>query len=142
VIDLAGRYGARFVRTRLGGQGAGASSVARRLGLVAVNCASRLAWQRVPVAYRGARVSFITVGFLEAGGEFTASRLLTVLDDLRRREPGPDIVEVMLHPGHRDGETERKYGHWGYRWHRDLARLLDPTLPEALACRGIEVTSF
>jgi hypothetical protein len=48
----------------------------------------------------------------------------------------------MLHPGRRDAETERKYGHWRYQWERDLALLLDPTLPEALASRGIDVTSF
>ena len=52
------------------------------------------------------------------------------------------IVEVMLHPGDRDAETERRYGHWNYRWERDRDLLLDPRLPDALAERGIQVTSF
>src|SRR5205814_68985 len=99
-----------------------------------------LAGRRVPPADRDAIRPFVTIGFLEAGGRLTPARLLAGLDHLRAR--GVELVEVMLHPGHRDAETERKYGHWGYRWDSDRELLLDPTLPEALARRGIEPTSF
>ena len=139
VVQLARRHGVRFVRTWLGGP-AGAGSALRRATRVAVNGVAALAWRRVPPADRDAMRRFVTIGFLEAGGRLTASRLLAVLDDLRAR--GVGLVEVMLHPGHRDAETERKYGHWGYRWDSDRELLLDPALPEALARRGIEPTSF
>jgi predicted glycoside hydrolase/deacetylase ChbG (UPF0249 family) len=66
--------------------------------------------------------------------------LLDALDRMGRRSTA--VVEVMLHPGRRDADTERRYGHWRYRWENDLALLLDPRLPDALARRGIEWTSF
>ncbi len=140
IVELSRRHGVRFVRTWLGGPAAGAGSFVRRATRVAVNGVAALAWRRVPPAERGAMRRFVTIGFLEAGGRLTSSRLLAVLDDLRAR--AVDLVEVMLHPGHGDAETERKYGHWGYRWDSDLELLLDPALPEALARRGIEPTSF
>ncbi len=89
----------------------------------------------------GAEVpSFVTVGFSSAGGTLTRARLLEILD--RLREPAHPVVEVMLHPGRADAETRQRYGHWGYRWERDLALLCDPRLAEELDRRGIEVTSF
>ena len=140
IVELARRHGVRFVRTWLAGPTAGAGSVVRRATRVAVNGVAALAWRRVPPADRDAIRPFVTIGFLEAGGRLTPSHLLAGLDHLRAR--GVELVEVMLHPGHRDAETERKYGHWGYRWDSDRELLLDPTLPEALARRGIEPTSF
>ncbi|HJQ82699.1 MAG TPA: ChbG/HpnK family deacetylase [Candidatus Binatia bacterium] len=140
VVALAHAHDVRCIRTRLGGPTSGAGSVVRRILLQGLNAVAATAWRRVPAAERAATVTFATVGFLEAGGGLTRERLLAVLDDLRHR--GADVVEVMLHPGERDAETERKYGHWHYRWDSDLALLLDPALPEALSSRGIETTSF
>ena len=86
-------------------------------------------------------IPFVTLGLVESGGFLTAARLLATLDKIAATGQS-GIVEVMLHPGRRDEETQRKYGHWGYNWENDLALLLDPDLPEELANRGHEVTSF
>src|SRR5262249_47385415 len=118
----------------------GAGSAVRRVLCIVVNAVAESAWRHVPAADRDATVRFATIGFLEAGGSFTCERLLTVLDDLAVR--GTHVVEVMLHPGHRDADTERKYGHWRYHWESDQALLMDPRLPDALARRGFETTSF
>jgi len=139
VLDNARRHGVRFVRARLSAPLGGATI--RRASLLVIQAVAKLAWLRVPAGERDAFVSFPTIGFLEAGGTMTTTRLLALLDRLRR-DPDTEVVEVMLHPGHVDAETERKYGRWGYRWEHDLALLCDPALPEALARRGIEVTSF
>jgi len=137
VVALARRGGVRFVRTRLVG---GGGAPARRATRLALNGVAALARRGVPAGERDLTTRFVTVGFVEAGGRLTASRLLDILDSLAaRRLP---VVEVMLHPGNCDAETERAYGHWGYRWDRDRELLLDPGLPEALARRGIEATSF
>jgi len=137
VMAQARRYGVRFVRTRLVG---GGGRAARRVQLLAIQAVSRLAWLGVPADARTA-VPFVTVGFLEAGGALTVPHMLETLDHLAGN-PAHGIVEVMLHPGRPDADTARKYAHWNYRWERDLEVLLDPRLPEALAGRGIEVTSF
>jgi predicted glycoside hydrolase/deacetylase ChbG (UPF0249 family) len=141
VIALARRHGIRFVRTRLSDPLDGTGSVARKISVLAINMLSKLDWTQIPRLAQVLMAPFTTVGFLQAGGGLTAPQLLSILDHLRR-DPAQSIVEVMLHPGRRDADTERKYGHWRYQWERDLALLLDPTLPEALARRGIDVTSF
>ena len=141
VIALARRHGIRFVRTRLSDPLDGTGSSARKISVLAINMLSKLDWSKIPGLAQVPMISFTTVGFLQAGGALTASQLLSVLDHLRR-DPAQSTVEVMLHPGRRDAETERKYGHWRYQWERDLALLLDPTLPGELASRGIDVTSF
>ena len=137
VVALARADGVRFVRTRLVGAPGGSGAAVRRATRVAVNAVAALARRGVPA---DAAARFVTVGFVEAGGRLTTERLLEILDAARRS--GMPIVEVMLHPGDRDAETERQYGHWNYRWERDRDLLLDPRLPDALAERGIEITSF
>lgn len=140
VIAQARRHGVRFVRSRLvGGPLRGGWRPARRVLLLATRAVSGLARRGVPSGHLGG--SFPTLGFVEAGGRLTVSRLLQALDHLAR-DPSVRLVEVMLHPGHRDAATETRYGHWRYSWENDLALLLDPHLPEALADRGIEITSF
>lgn len=141
VIALARGHRIRFVRTRLGDPVAGAGSLARKISVLAINKISRLNWAKTPDPDGLAMIPFTTVGFLQSGGALTVSSLMATLDQLRR-DQGQGIVEVMIHPGRCDAETERKYGHWRYRWESDLWLLLDPTLPEALAQRGIVVTSF
>jgi predicted glycoside hydrolase/deacetylase ChbG (UPF0249 family) len=141
VIALAQRHGIRFVRGRISDPLVGTGTLARKISTLAINAVSRLDWNKIPASSRVHMISFTTVGFLHVGGALTAPYLLSMLDHLRR-DPEQRIVEVMLHPGHHDAETARRYGHWGYQWERDLALLLDQTLPEALARRGIEVTSF
>jgi predicted glycoside hydrolase/deacetylase ChbG (UPF0249 family) len=141
VVVEARRRGVRFVRTRLGDPLRPDAGVVRQGLLVATGVLGRLAWATVPAADRAALVDFVTIGFLDAGGTLTVPVLLAELDRLRRRSPGA-IVEVMLHPGRRDADTERRYGHWGYAWERDLALLLDPSLRDALVARGDEITSF
>jgi predicted glycoside hydrolase/deacetylase ChbG (UPF0249 family) len=140
IVALARRNGVRLVRTRLSGTLPGADSPVRRVLSVVVNAVAESGWRRVPAPDRDATMRFATIGFLEAGGNFTRERLLAILDDLARR--GTHVVEVMLHPGHRDADTERKYGHWRYRWEGDHALLIDPGLPDELARRGFETTSF
>jgi predicted glycoside hydrolase/deacetylase ChbG (UPF0249 family) len=140
IVELGRRHGVSFFRTWLGGPAGDAGSLVRRGTRVVVNGVAALAWRRVPPAERAATPRFVTIGFMEAGGRLTSSRLLALLDQLCARRV--ELVEVMLHPGDRDAETERKYGHWGYRWEGDRDLLLDPALPEALARRGIEPTSF
>jgi predicted glycoside hydrolase/deacetylase ChbG (UPF0249 family) len=139
VLASAHRHGVRFVRSWLAAPLGGGAS--RHVSLLVIQAVSRLAWRRVPADERSAMVRFPTIGFLEAGGTMNSVRLLALLDQLRRHA-APDVVEVMLHPGRLDADTERQYGHWKYHWERDLALLCDPALPEALARRGIEVTSF
>ena len=140
VVAQARQRGIRLVRARLEEPVGAGSSSARRMQLLAIRWVSAVASRRVPPSDRAAMIPFVTVGFGWAGGSMTTARLLEILTLLRERaEP---IVEVMLHPGRSDAETLRKYGHWGYRWERDLELLLDPALPEALDRRGIEVTSF
>ena len=129
------------MRTGLSDPLGGAGSLPRKLSALAINKVSALDWGRIPAPSRATMTSFTTIGFLQSGGTLTVSRLLEILDALQR-DPAAGIVEVMLHPGHRDVESDRRYGHWRYRWENDLALLLDPALPEALARRGIQVTSF
>jgi predicted glycoside hydrolase/deacetylase ChbG (UPF0249 family) len=140
VVALARRQGARFVRQRLAGTVPGEGAALRRALHVGLNGAAGRGGRRLPAADRAATPRFATIGFVEAGGGLTRERLLALLDRHRRR--GTSVVEVMLHPGHHDAETERKYGHWRYRWDNDRALLLDPALPDELARRGIEQTSF
>lgn len=137
-VAQARRSGARFVRTRLVNPGGG--PLVRRAQLAALALVARRARARLGAAAVGGG-AFVTIGFAEAGGALTTERLLASLDRLRG-DPRAAVVEVMLHPGRRDADTERRYGHWGYRWEQDLALLLDARLPGALAERGIEVTSF
>jgi predicted glycoside hydrolase/deacetylase ChbG (UPF0249 family) len=143
VVELAHANGAQFVRSQLGGPVGGEGSLGRRLSQLALRGISRFARGRLAPDTRAEAETFVTIGFLEAGGRLTTARLLTMLDELRARHQSNGlVVEVMLHPGRRDRETERRYGHWHYAWERDLELLLDPALPEGLARRGIEVTSF
>jgi hypothetical protein len=141
VVAEARRRGVRFVRTHLGDP-ISRPGGARPVLLLAVRAVSELAWRRVAPEERASLVPFTTIGFLEAGGRLTTAGLLDALDRLRRRERPPEIVEVILHPGQPDPKTQRAYAHWRYHWERDLALLLDPSLPEALSRRGIEVSSF
>ncbi len=140
VVRIARRHGVCLVRTRLASGPSGGGSRVRRGLCAAVNAVGASAWRSLSAGERAATLRFPTIGFLEAGGKLTRDRLLAVLDHLRARHV--DLVEVMLHPGHRDAETERRYGHWQYSWESDRALLVDPALPEALASRGIEVTTF
>lgn len=141
VIALAQRRGIRFVRGRFSDPLTATGSLARKISSIAINKLSELNWTRLSASARRAMMPFTTVGFVHAGGALSTPHLLSMLDHLRR-DPGQGIVEVMLHPGHRCGETERKYGHWQYHWESDLSLLLDSALAEALFRRGIEVTSF
>ena len=140
VVAEAHRRGVRFVRTTLGDVASRPAQAARALTLHATNAVSWLASLGVAAAERSDLVPFRTLGFLHAGGGLALPDLLDALDRMSRRSTG--VVEVMLHPGRRDADTERRYGHWRYRWENDLALLLDPRLPDALAQRGIEWTSF
>ncbi len=141
VIALARHQGIRFVRSRVGDPLAGAGSLARIISALAINEVSRLDWGKIDGPSRMAMIPFSTVGFVHSGGTLTTSRLLGMLDKLRQ-DVRHSIVEVVVHPGHIDTETEQRYGHWRYRWENDLALLLDPTLPESLVHREIQVTSF
>jgi chitin disaccharide deacetylase len=140
VVAEAHRRNVRFVRTTLGDAASRPAQAARALTLHATNAVSWLAWLGVAAAECSDLVPFRTLGFLHAGGGMALPDLLAALDRTGRRSP--EVVEVMLHPGRRDADTERRYGHWRYRWENDLALLLDPRLPDALARRGIEWTSF
>jgi predicted glycoside hydrolase/deacetylase ChbG (UPF0249 family) len=141
VAAEARRRGIRFVRSHLGDPLGAREASPRGVLLVATHGVAWLAARGLSRADRDWLVPFTTLGFLRAGGSLTTGTLLRALDRLRGRS-APAIVEVMLHPGRPDAETECRYGHWGYRWENDLALLLDPSLPEALARRGIQVTSF
>jgi len=141
VVTEARRRGIRFVRTALGDGPFRPAQAVRALTLHATNAVSLLASRGVAPAERRGLIPFRTIGFLHAGGGMTRAGLLDALDRIRRRAPA-EVVEVMLHPGRRDADTERRYRHWGYRWENDLALLLDSRLPDALAQRGIEWTSF
>ena len=142
VVAQARRQGVGFVRSRLvGGPLRGGLRAPRRALLLATRVVSGLARRRVPAEAAAGAVPFPTLGFVEAGGRLGVPQLLGALDALAR-DPSVALVEVMLHPGHRDADTAAKYGHWGYHWERDLALLLEPGLPDALAERGIEITSF
>jgi len=140
LVPLARRRGATFVRTRLASAPGGGGSAVRRALCAGVNAVGASAWGRTRRAERHGTMRFPTIGFLEAGGRLDRDRLLATLDHLRAR--GADVVEVMLHPGRADAETERRYGHWHYRWDRDRELLLDPQLKDALASRGMETTTF
>jgi len=139
VAAEARRRGIRFVRTTLADPLFGGGI--RGTALIALRGVSWLAARRTGASDLRNLRTFVTVGFQQAGGKLTTARLLALLDRLPRRDPGA-IVEVMVHPGHADEETRRIDRHSGYRRENDLALLLDPALPEALARRGIEVTSF
>jgi predicted glycoside hydrolase/deacetylase ChbG (UPF0249 family) len=140
IVPTAFRHGARFVRTQLVSAPPGGGSALRRALCAGVNVVAASAWRRTTRPERAGAMRFPTVGFLEAGGRLTRDRLLAILDHLRAR--GTEIVEVMLHPGHGDVETQRRYGHWNYHWDGDRELLLDAGLRDALASRGIEPTSF
>lgn len=141
VVTEARRRGIHFVRMALGDAASRPAQAVRALTLYVTNAVSRLAARGVDPAERRALIPFRTIGFLHAGGGMTLAGLLAALDRIRQRSPA-EVVEVMLHPGRRDADTERRYRHWGYRWENDLALLLDSRLPDALAQRGIEWTSF
>jgi predicted glycoside hydrolase/deacetylase ChbG (UPF0249 family) len=69
-------------------------------------------------------------------GRLTEGYLLGLVPHLR-----PGITEIYLHPGlYGDPELQR----WApqYRRQEELAALLSPRLPEALAATGVEVSDF
>lgn len=140
VVAEARRRGIRCVRDTLADPLRGAAGL-RGATLLAMRGVTWLASRRVAAVDRHGLVPFLTLGFLDAGGTLTTSHLLAMLDDLRRRRPD-GIVEIMLHPGRADPETARLDAHSRYRRENDLALLCDPALPDALAARGIAVTSF
>jgi predicted glycoside hydrolase/deacetylase ChbG (UPF0249 family) len=140
VVSQARRRGIRFVRTTLADPLPLVGGL-RAATLVALKGVGWLASRRAAAPDLRSLVPFVTVGFLEAGGKLTTPRLLAILDRVRRHWPD-GIVEVMLHPGSADPTTIRVDASSGYRRANDLALLCDPSLPEALAGRGIAVTSF
>jgi predicted glycoside hydrolase/deacetylase ChbG (UPF0249 family) len=139
VAAEARRRGIRFVRTTVADPLFGGGI--RGTALIALRGVSWFAARRTGASDLRNLRTFVTVGFQQTGGKLTTARLLALLDRLPRRDPG-SIVEVMVHPGHADEETRRIDRHSRYRRENDLALLCDPALPEALARRGIEVTSF
>jgi predicted glycoside hydrolase/deacetylase ChbG (UPF0249 family) len=141
VVAEAARRGVRFVRTTLADPLRRDAGALRQALRIATRAVGRFARRRLPAADRERLVPVLTLGFLDAGGTMTVAGLLAALDRVHRRAPGA-IVEVMLHPGHEDADTRRRYGHWGYRWERDLALVRDPALVDGLAARGIAATSF
>jgi predicted glycoside hydrolase/deacetylase ChbG (UPF0249 family) len=141
VVAEARRRGVRFVRTTLVGPLRIGAGLVRQGLLIATDVVARWAVGGVAAADRAGLVPFVTMGFLDAGGTLTRDTLLDGLDRLRRRRSDA-IVEVMLHPGHRDAETAARYGHWHYAWERDFGLLVDPHLRDELARRDVTVTSF
>lgn len=140
VAGEARRRGVRFVRTTLADPLPGGSPP-RAAVMIALRVLGGVAQAGAAAADRRSLVPFVTVGFLHAGGTLTRARLLDVLERMQRRQPN-GIVEVMLHPGHADDATRRRYAHWHYQWENDFALLVDPKLPGELTRRGIEVSSF
>jgi hopanoid biosynthesis associated protein HpnK len=140
VTAQARRRGIRFVRDSLADPLRGGSPQRAAL-LMALRSVRWMAAVRANAADLRTLEPFATVGFLQAGGTLTAARLLAVLERFQRRRPEA-TVEVMLHPGRPDEEAQRRYGHWHYHWESDFKLLVDPSLPDELARRGIEVTSF
>src|SRR6185369_8647904 len=103
VVELAKLNGARFVRSQLGGPVGGEGSLGRRLSQLALRGISRFARWRLEPPARAESEACVTIGFLEAGGRLTTTRLLAMLDELRAQHQSNGlVVEVMLHPGHRD----------------------------------------
>ena len=139
VASEARRRGIRFVRTTLADPLLGGGL--RSASLAALRGVTWLASRRADIHDMQRLVPFVTVGFADAGGKLTAPGLLALLDRLRgQRSDG--IVEVMLHPGRADPDTLRRDAESRYQRGSDLALLSDPRLPQELARRDIEVTSF
>ncbi|HEY3055160.1 MAG TPA: ChbG/HpnK family deacetylase [Thermoanaerobaculia bacterium] len=69
-----------------------------------------------------------TIGVLEAGHLKTIEPLLDHVEG---------VTELVAHPG--IGVDE--YAHWHYEWDAETRALCDPALKEAIARRGIELTT-
>lgn len=114
VARLASEYGIRYVR-RVNDHGGRAGPV-RRLSIGLLNTIAR------------AGTNDRTIGVLQAG-------------HLREIEPLLDhvegVTELVTHPG----ITVDAYPHWRYEWEVETEALCDPRLREAIARRGIELTT-
>ena len=74
-----------------------------------------------------------TIGVTHAGHVSTAS-VIALLDDV------DGVTELVCHPGIAEGELHEAYD-WGYEWESETRALCDPALREAIAARGIELTT-
>lgn len=94
-----------------------------------------LSWRlRRMAARRGVQFA-VSLGF-ETSGRITEDGLHRLLSRAARLP----LCEVMVHPGHADERTRRKYAHWAYDWDRELAMVL--TGCSAIETLGLRVVSF
>jgi predicted glycoside hydrolase/deacetylase ChbG (UPF0249 family) len=112
VSRLAKEYGIGYIR-RVGDRG-GRAGVARRISIAVLNALGR----------------GNTIGVMEAG-HLTAPRIVELLDHV------DGVTELVTHPG--VGVT--RYPHWRYAWDEETRALCDPSVREAIAARGIELTA-
>jgi predicted glycoside hydrolase/deacetylase ChbG (UPF0249 family) len=101
----------------------------RALRALARRCRRRLAADSPITALDG------TLGIATAG-HLKTPELRAVLD-----AAWSGRYELVCHPGDGDTALAARY-HWSYEWDAERTALCDPGLPNALAERGIELTSF
>jgi len=54
----------------------------------------------------------------------------------------PGTTELVVHPGEEDAATNRAYGHWGFRWQRELEALTSQATSARIREHGIALVSY
>jgi len=130
VLALCHEYGIRYVRTVDDAGGAGAP-VIRRASIAILTALGR----RARTTVRDVRTNDRTIGVTDAG-HLDESALIRLLDHV------DGLTELVCHPadfGSSPGPGEAY--NWGYDWQRETDALCSTAVREALATRGIALTS-
>ncbi len=96
-----------------------------------------LAWRAARVARaHGCAHPARYLGYRGAGAIDTASL------HARIESIGEGVTELGLHPATGTDPPREDFAGWGYRWHEELAALVDPGIREALERRGLRLINF
>ncbi|MFP4474338.1 MAG: carbohydrate deacetylase [Desulfatibacillaceae bacterium] len=135
-VDLAREFGISRIRTHLRDRLAKGAGLARYLEWRLLH---RWCRRHVLPHLPGSMPAHPTIGFLHAGGRLSVDYVADMLGRLAEHHP---VVEVMLHPGQPDGDSEARYGGWGYDWEHDRGLAESPELSRALLGFRPVITSF
>lgn len=136
-VQLALEYDISFIRSTILEPFLRGSSAKRLLDYLMLRCWTAIYTSAIQI--RPLR-SIPTIGFLHAGGRLDPHNLIDMLSTLDDKHY--PVVEVMLHPGMGDIQTQKRYRHWNYQWKNDLNLIIDPWLMQQLKQFGIRTVSF
>ncbi len=133
-LDEMARFNVRRLRMPLETRAVGAASLPRRAAGWGLNLLARRA-ARV-ARKRGFTYPDRYLGYRGAGAIDTASL------HARIESIGEGVTELGLHPATGTDPPREDFAAWGYRWHEELAALVDPGIRKALVRRGLRLINF